>query len=118
MTSLNNVKIGDKLILNNGGHCRVIIVDRVTPTMVVAAGVKYSKKSGREAGRHSTWGFGSISLATDEAIKEIQDEDRRQYMVMMITRECTRNQLRNFTTEALERICKALDERTSIEHIT
>ena len=116
MTLLDNVKIGDKLVLNNGGHCRIIEAERVTPTMVVAGGVKYSKKSGREAGTHSTWGFGSISLATNDMIKLIQDEDRRQYMVMMITRECTRNQLRNFTTEALERICKALDERSSIEH--
>jgi hypothetical protein len=109
MTSLDNVKIGDKLILNNGGHCRIIEVDRVTPTMVVAAGVKYSKKTGREAGLHSTWGFGSISPATDQQIAEIQEADRRKHMVTMITRTCTRNQLNNFTTEQLERIYKELN---------
>jgi hypothetical protein len=106
--NLNNVKPGDKLILNNGGHCRIITTDRVTPNLVVAAGVKYSKKTGREAGKHSTWGFGTISPATDKDIAEIQEEDRRQHMVMMLTQECTRNQLRNFTTEHLEKICKAL----------
>jgi hypothetical protein len=109
MTSLNNVQIGDKLILNNGGHCRVIIADRVTPTMIVAAGVKYSRKSGREAGKHSTWGFGSISPATDAQITEIHDEARRNDMLTLITGVCTRFRLRNYTTEHLARICKALE---------
>lgn len=104
----DSVKAGDTLILSNGMHRRIIEVDRVTPTMVIAEGIKYSKQTAREAGCHSTWGYGTISPATDEIIAEIRDDERRRSLATAITTFCTRNHLLTLTTDHLEQIHKVL----------
>lgn len=93
---------GDKLVANNGRYCRIIEVERVTPTLVVAEGVKYSKKTGYEAGFRSTWNSCHISPATDKLMLELEEENRRQMLINNIA--CDKQTLRTFSTEKLEKL--------------
>jgi hypothetical protein len=102
--SLNDVKSGDKIVINNGGYCRIAIVERVTPTLIIADGIKYFKKTGNEHGPRSTWASSHISVATEELIAEIEEENRRKMLIATINADCDKQQLRTFSTEKLEKL--------------
>jgi len=100
--ALDDVKPGDKLIANNGRYCRIIEVERVTPTLVIAEGVKYSKKTGYESGPRSTWAGCHVSPATESIVAELEEETRRQLLINNIV--CDKQTLRTFSTEKLEKL--------------
>jgi hypothetical protein len=106
--TLNDVKSGDKLVANNGQYCRIIEVERVTPTLVIAEGVRYSKKTGYEVGFRSTWNSCHISPATERIIAELEKENRRQMLVASINAACDRQNLGTFSIEKLEKINEIL----------
>lgn len=107
--TLDDVQAGDKLILNNGRYCKILIVDRVTPTMIVAGGVKYAKKTGEEVGYRSTWNPSTISVATDELIAEIKEEEYRQQVINSISEQCTKLKLREQPTWFLTKLFEVLE---------
>jgi hypothetical protein len=107
--TLDNIKPGDKLVANNGRYCRIIEVERVTPTLIIAEGVKYSKKTGYESGPKSTWAGCHVSPATESIIAEIEEDNRRQMLVASINADCDKQTLRTFSTEKLEKLYDLLN---------
>lgn len=85
MTSLENVKVGDKLVVHthHAGYANtkeIATVDRLTATLVIAAGSRFNKKSGIKQGSdswHSTW----ATPATPEEVERISNAVRRNNLI-------------------------------------
>ena len=78
MSNLRNVKAGDVLI--RVSSCvyvsdRLVTVDRVTKTLVVADNKRYRRKDGYECGQHMwpNW----LRIPTGTEIMQLQERDNR-----------------------------------------
>lgn len=98
MNSLENVKVGDKLLIQSRWNRRLATVDRLTPTLVIAGGERFKKASGNSVGHseHYIW----ATLATDEDVEDVRREIRRNRMI----RQCEDIRFHDLADSQLEQI--------------
>lgn len=89
MGDLNNVQAGDFIAVHAGrwsnAQLRKAVVDRVTNTLVIAAGVRYRRKSGYPVG----------ATAWDPAYAEVWDEAKHSAIVEEARKEQKRKRIAN-----------------------
>ena len=85
MSELENLKVGDKVIV--GGvyiHNRISQVERVTKKYIIVESVKYSKAFGWVAGC-SSYSANHIRPATEEDIRRVEEETEKRNIVNYLT---------------------------------
>lgn len=80
MKSLEDVKVGDKVIFSNGWDKSIVVVTKVTKTQIHTGYSKYRKSDGRLVGA-GMWDMSKIELYAEEAYKEITIENNRRRML-------------------------------------
>lgn len=80
MESLEDVKVGDKVIFSNGWDKSIVTVTKVTKTQIHTGYSKYRKCDGRLVGA-GAWDMSRISLYTEEKGNEINIENKRRRML-------------------------------------
>ena len=86
MSELENLKVGDKVIV--GGvyiHNRISQVERVTKKYIIVESVKYSKAFGWVAGC-SSYSANHIKPATEEDIRRVEEETDKRNIVEYLTK--------------------------------
>lgn len=85
MGTLEDVKVGDKVILSSRYNDEIIEVTRLTKTQIVCGASKFNRTTGRMVGCDG-WSSSSIKIATEADIKRVEREKRRRKMIAHITR--------------------------------
>lgn len=80
---LNDVKVGDKLLVTSRWTKRIVTVEKVLKANIIANGVKYRKSDGYEVPLDA-WNIASARPVTDEDIESIKKENRRLKMASAI----------------------------------
>ena len=86
MSELENLKVGDKVIV--GGvyiHNRISQVERVTKKYIIVESVKYSKAFGWVAGC-SSYSANHIRPASEEDIRRVEEETEKRNIVNYLTK--------------------------------
>ncbi len=116
MKSLENVRVGDNLILRDRQERRVVVVDRTTKTQIIIYVGKFRKKDGQCVVQHSgKWARFSISLPRKGEVDEVNAAQMHKYLVKQIVDTCQYNVLKEMSLEQLERIYKVLQSIQSEE---
>lgn len=80
MESLEDVKVGDNVILFDGWNKSIVTVTKVTKTQIHIGYGKYRKCDGRLVGA-GAWDISRITLYTEEKENEINIEKKRRRML-------------------------------------
>lgn len=80
MKSLEDVKVGDKVVFSNGLDKSIVVVTKVTKTQIHTGYSKYRKSDGRAVGS-GTWDRARIDLCTEESERKINIENNKRNMV-------------------------------------
>lgn len=115
--TLYDLKAGDKVISRTSSNTipSILTVERVTKTRIhTSDGIVFNKKRGEKIGVTS-WFRQYIFPATEEALKEIQEEEKRWSLVAVIIRECERHKLLEMDLTKLEALVQIL---TEVKHET
>lgn len=84
MNELENVKVGDKVIVGGAYiNNRIYTVEKVTKRFIIVEGAKYSRTSGWECGI-SGYSSNHIRPATKENIKRIEEETEKRHTVSFL----------------------------------
>ena len=101
MDNLEDIKVGDKVVLYRRYDKKVCKIDRVTKTFVVVDGNKFRKKDG-SGGYYSAY----IRRATEEMIAKVEEENKRNVLVNKI-RHCPLDKL---STEVLGKVYELINK--------
>lgn len=101
---LNNVRPGDKLIVNTQFHKGVEVVERTTATLVITKYHRFNKKSGKALGG-DTWSYVWASIGTEEEIGQIQQEAYRRNLIS----KCERIEFNKLSNSQLEAVLKIVN---------
>lgn len=104
--SLEDVKPGDKLALfrNMREVCAVLVVERVTKTLVIAGGKRWRKKDGFESGS-DMWSNRRVTPATPELEATVERHQKRQKLEHIVRHLLCINAL---TDEELEQMAEII----------
>lgn len=80
---LDDVKVGDKLLVTSRWTKRIVTVEKVLKANIIANSVKYRKSDGYEC-PIDAWNIASARPLTDEDIESIKKENRRLKMASAI----------------------------------
>lgn len=80
MNSLENVKVGDLLIVTHRWNKQLLAVEKVHKNFVIAGGYKFRKATGSQVSSDS-WDVSTAKLATQEDIDAFRREVKRHKMV-------------------------------------
>lgn len=106
METLENIKVGDKVILSSRYNDEVIEVTRLTKTQIICGASKFNRRTGYRVGS-DRWSVTKIKIATDEDIRRIEREHSRRKLISYITRYTGYQYL---SDEKLEQIYNILQE--------
>ena len=98
---LNNVKPGDKVIVNTQLHKGIEVVERTTATLVITKYHRFNKKSGKALGG-DTWSYVWARIGTEEEVEQIQKEAYRRNLIS----KCNGIQFNKLSNSQLEAILK------------
>lgn len=101
MANLENVKVGDKLIVSSRYDKYIATVERLTATLVITKHIRFSKKDGKMPGCDS-WNFTTAEPATPEMIEQIRKKEKR----IKLIQSCEKIEFRSLTDSKLEAILK------------
>lgn len=101
METLDNAKVGDKLIVRTSYDECIETVERVTATLVITKLHRFIKKNGRMQGC-DTWHSYYATLATPKDEERISKAVKRRNLVY----KCENIQFKNLTDSQLEEILK------------
>lgn len=100
---LENVKVGDKLIVTNHYGDRIDTVERITSTLVITKIHRFRKTDGYESGQSAyACGLSRARLATDEEVNRVNEKTRRN----MLSAKCKGIRFERLTIQQLESILK------------
>lgn len=99
MNSLENAKVGDKLIRTSRWVKQLLEVDKVQKNFVIAGGFKFRKSTGTLV-TSEAWDSSTAKLATQEDIDAFMKEEKRQRMA----RQCRDIKFDNLSYTQLEQI--------------
>nr|DAF60426.1 MAG TPA: hypothetical protein [Siphoviridae sp. ctmHK36] len=105
MENLEDIKVGDKVILANARIKRVVTVTKVTKTQIVIGNKRFKKESGFEYGGRPLE-TKRIYRATPEVLEEIEAETKRNDLINKIARY----PWGSLTNEELEKVCKIINK--------
>lgn len=80
METLENVKVGDKLLTSHNYGESIEIVERITETLVITKYYRYGKKDGYAKGM-DRYSYRKAKPATPEDIQRIADKAYREHLV-------------------------------------
>lgn len=100
MSELENLKVGDLVIVVGSFASKLSKVMRVTKAQILVDNCHFRKKDGRLIGG-GDWHYGRIKPATDEDIKRINERERKEELIAFIRR----NAWGNLSLESLQVIC-------------
>lgn len=83
MENLEDIKVGDKVILYSRYCKKVCKVERLTKTLVIVNGEKFRKADGFSTG-HIGYYSSSIIRATEEMIAKVEEENKRDLLINKI----------------------------------
>lgn len=105
MENLNDVKVGDLLIVSNHYGNRVEAVERLTETLVITKYGRYRKRDGYEQGR-GTWGYTHARLGTTEEVDRVNKKNRKDNLAF----KCRQIKFETLSILKLEEILKIAEE--------
>lgn len=79
METLENVKVGDKLLVRTRYGEDIETVERITPTLVVTKTRRFRKIDGNESGS-SAWFYTFAKPATEEDVERIRENKKRNIL--------------------------------------
>ena len=97
--SLDNVTIGDKLVVTTDYGQRLEVVERITSTLVITKGSRFNKSSGRSTGG-SCWHHIYATPATENDIERITKAQHRRELIY----RCRNIKFDNLSASCLEQI--------------
>jgi hypothetical protein len=101
---LDNVKVGDKLIMTSRWNRAILTVEKVQKNFVIAKGYKFRKSSGSLVSS-DCWTSASAKIATEEDLEDSRKEVRRQRMIS----KCRDINFYSLTDTQLEQILKIVN---------
>lgn len=104
MGTLENVKVGDKLVTTNNYGESIEIVERITETLVITKYYRYGKKDGYAKGM-DRYSYRKAKPATPEDINRIADRSYREHLVNAC-KNIKFSQLTNSQLDAIVRIAE------------
>jgi hypothetical protein len=111
MNSLDNVKVGDKLLVLFPHDVKGIeTVDRITTTLVITKHHRFIKKSGKAQGSDS-WSYTYAKLATPEDAEKISREVKRKNLI----RKCENINFNTLSDFQLEKILEIANNHVKLD---
>lgn len=101
--SLENVKVGDVVIIHKSHHREVGKVTKVTATLIHAGNFRYRKKDGNIVG-FGPWDLHWITIPKEGEIEEM----KRQEFIMDVVSEMKKRTARDVTYEQAVKIKEVL----------
>lgn len=80
MESLENVKVGDRLIVHERFDTCITEVERVTATLVITKHGRFRKKTGMAQGNCS-WSSSWVTIATPAEVERVEVEAKRRELI-------------------------------------
>lgn len=105
MENLEDIKVGDKVILANARIKRVETVTKVTKTLVIVGNRRFKKDGGFEYGGRP-FEMMHICKVTPEVLAEIEAENKRNDLINKIVRY----PWNKLSTEELEKVYKLINK--------
>lgn len=105
MENLEDIKIGDKVILYRRYCKKVCKVERLTKTLVIVDGEKFRKADGLSTGDRGYYSS-SISRATEEMIAKVEEENKRDMLINKIRHY----PLDKLSTDELEKVYELINK--------
>lgn len=101
---LDNVKVGDKLIMTNQWYTSIITVEKVQKNFVIANSYKFRKSDGSLVTSDS-WSSASARIATEGDLENLRKEVNRQKMIS----NCRDIDFGNLSDSQLEQILEIVN---------
>ncbi len=112
MKNLEDLKIGDEVIVVEGRDIIKHTVERITKTLIKVAGIKYNKSSGEEIGSYSySYIKRRLLIPTDTLEIKLMEKELKEKK-RNLARRISNRVLTNFnaySTEFLEEMLKVLN---------
>lgn len=106
MNSLENVKVGDKLLVRSRGRRSLQTVTRITATLVITNSDRFSKQTGKAHG-YDSWSHTYAEPATAEDIESITREIRRKSLIF----KCQGIDFESLSDSQLEQILEIANKK-------
>lgn len=84
MKELKDLIAGDDVLVIGISHRRIVKVDKVTKTQIVAGNIRFRRDSGWQCGG-DRWNVRRISVPTEKEISEIKEETLRKKLIFAIS---------------------------------
>lgn len=106
MNSLENAKVGDKLIVIRSWDKLLLTVEKVQKNFVIAGSFKFRKANGSQVSSDS-WNRSVAKLATQEDIDAFRKEVKRSKMI----KQCREIRFENLSDTQLEQILEIVNKK-------
>lgn len=83
MKELKDLVAGDEVLVTGISHRRIVKVDKVTKTQIVAGNIRFRRDSGWQCGG-DRWNIKRISVPTEKEISEVKEENLRKTLIYAI----------------------------------
>ena len=83
MKELKDLVAGDEVLVTGISHRRIVKVDKVTKTQIVAGNIRFRRDSGWQCGG-DRWNVRRISVPTEKEISETKEETLRETLIYAI----------------------------------
>lgn len=103
--TLENVKVGDKIVVHTQYYDDIAVIERTTNTLVITNHYRFIKKSGKAQGC-SPWSYVWASVASDKEIEAIEKRARRRNLII----KCQSTKFDSLTDSQLEAILKIVNQ--------
>ena len=110
MNSLENVKVGDTLLVQSRWRRELVTVERLTATLVIAGGQRFKKATGYQV-NSDTWNSVYATIATDADVKAINREIKRRTMLTL----CKNISFHDLSDTQLEQILEISNNRIKLD---
>ena len=86
---MDDLKVGDQMILNESSGQRVVRIARLTPTIVIIPGYhegserKFSRVSLRERGRDG-WNIPNLEVSTPEIVQRVTERNQHRRLLNQV----------------------------------
>lgn len=110
MNSLENAKVGDKLIMTSRWNQSILTVEKVQKNFVIANSYKFRKSNGSLV-TSDRWSTSTAKLATQEDIGAFRKEVKRHKMVS----QCRDIKFESLTDSQLEQILEIVNNHVKLD---
>lgn len=83
MKELKDLQVGDDVLVTCTLYRRIVKVDKVTKTQIIAGNTRFRRDSGWQCGG-DRWNVRRISVPTEKEITEIKEENLRKTLIYAI----------------------------------